>query len=615
MYRPAARWTMYALEAFAGFAAALAIAAAVLIWLIFSGPVSLGPFRDQVERALTNTLPSGYGAEIGGLTLAWDRDDRVLAVVASDVDVRDTGGGVAASAPEAKLAFSLRALATGRLAPSRIELRGADIRVVRRQDGRAAVGVETGAQSPPAPRPLGFSTSDLLRRLLLPAEDSRSQRLEEVRLSDARVTFMDEGRGAAVTAEKGAFVFKRRPSGADVEFDVRFDVDGAAGALSGAGAFSKISRSAFVDVKLENLPLADVALRLLDPDSPLGLSSPVSGRASLNFSEDGALLAADADLVVAPGRAVTGDADSLAVEGGRFRGAYDPLDEALLIDAASLATEAASIAGLQGRVRIEPGRASQPPIVGFDLAAETIDLDLAGVLPEPVTIDDWRGEGRFDIAHSTLTISDGAARVFQSSLEGAFEIAAGPASSVDGARLSPAIKADLTASGPVSPKDVLRLWPVDFILGARDWIEGYLIGATLRDVAFVMDVPAGSISEHRRVLDDQMRLTFAFTDGHVNYFPGLTHLTELRGDAILTGDRFHVDAAGGKVGELDLLQGEVDMPQLVPRGSPAYFRGRGSGDTELILKLLDQKPLQFVSKLGLQTDDIGGTSAVSFEFS
>ncbi|MEL7029964.1 MAG: DUF3971 domain-containing protein, partial [Pseudomonadota bacterium] len=346
------------------------------------------------------------------------------------------------------------------------------------------------------------------------------------------------------------------------------------------------------------------------------LDAPISGRASLNVSETGALLAADADLRAGRGEigwTADGERRLLQLESARLQGSLDPAGDAVVIDRASYVLGDNAAEDISGRLRVEPAAGGGVAAVEFDLAATGLSVAVPGKLPEPVTFERASGLGRVDVDERRLSVSQLSAAVFDAVIEGDVAIRSAPEAEAES--VSPAIEASLTMDGSVTPDEVLRFWPIDFGLGARDWIDGYLHEATLTDVRFEMALEEGAVTEFGHVPDEQMRVEFKFRDARIDYFPGLTELTDLEGEAVLTGDSFQVRAPRGKVGDIALSAGEVDMPKLNPKGQPAYFRGTGEGATADILALLDMEPLGFVSDFGLSPRSVDGTSVVDFEFS
>ena len=54
--------------------------------------------------------------------------------------------------------------------------------------------------------------------------------------------------------------------------------------------------------------------------------------------------------------------------------------------------------------------------------------------------------------------------------------------------------------------------------------------------------------------EDSLKLTFAMKDVEGNYIRGLTHATDVQGDAIMTGDTFKANFTSGRIGPLTAQQ-------------------------------------------------------------
>jgi len=140
---------------------AVAVAAGVLVWRLDQGPLVVPWLADAIARTASRQI-APMRLEIGEASLVWEGFrggvDRPLDIMALDVAVFDADGRRIAQVPEMDISLSMRALATGRIAPRGVLVQGARLRAVRREDGSLAVDF-TGAREDEAPaeRPADFS--------------------------------------------------------------------------------------------------------------------------------------------------------------------------------------------------------------------------------------------------------------------------------------------------------------------------------------------------------------------------------------------------------------------------------------------------------------------------
>lgn len=134
------RTTKITLEILGAAVAGAAIIIAFLTWrLTQEGPIHLRFLSPYVEQALIrNDQP--YRVAIEDTVLTWAGWDRALDVRAINLRVRDPDGRELANLPEVSITFSARALFKGLVAPSKIEVIGPKLTLIRNADGSLAFG-------------------------------------------------------------------------------------------------------------------------------------------------------------------------------------------------------------------------------------------------------------------------------------------------------------------------------------------------------------------------------------------------------------------------------------------------------------------------------------------
>lgn len=134
------RTTKITLEILGAALAGAAIILAFLTWrLTQEGPIHLRFLSSYVEQALIRT-DQPYRIAIDDTVLTWAGWDRALDVRAIGLRVRDLDGRELANLPEVSITFSARALFKGLVAPSKIEIIGPKLTLIRNADGSLAFG-------------------------------------------------------------------------------------------------------------------------------------------------------------------------------------------------------------------------------------------------------------------------------------------------------------------------------------------------------------------------------------------------------------------------------------------------------------------------------------------
>ena len=598
------------LAVFIGVAAGLGVLAA---WLLFSGPVSLDVIKPNVQSALKQSLPPGYRIEFGQSYLVWDEEDAAIHLNARDVEVFDASNTRALSAPQLDIEFSLIALGRRLLAPVEIEMHGVDAVIVRESRSEFRIGFSGDERRTPSGDASQTDSTDLLETLLDAPDGSRADGyLRRITLTGGSADIIDQVHGREWRMPEATLDLERRGSDVAGQLDALLRWRNRSGRVRLDVAYSDLSDTARVDIRIEDAPFAEI-LGELPVDGAPDVDAPLSGRLSATFSGEGRLLAADADLSLGAGVMAEddlGDAEPFEIAGGVLRCAYVPDDHILQVDRFEF--DAGENRGVfSGALQFESAlwRRIASEQIGFSISSDGFQAVAPGVLADTLVFSSLQSEGTLDLEAGRLELDRIYFEYDQSKVSGAGQIV--KAYTPDG-RLSPEVTMTARVEGQVSPKNVVAFWPLSFGAGGRDWIRDNLIDARIFNVDAEINLQPGAL-EIGHVPDSQMRVTFDFEDAHANYVSGLTHLTEAKGSAVLTGNRFTLEATGGRAGDIRLIKGDLDITALNKKGSEAFYRGLVEGRTADILGLLNMQPFRFADKFGLDPEPLGGEGVARFE--
>ena len=102
------------LEILGGLILLIMVVAGLLAFRLASGPLPLGIFKDDIERALAQAR-SGHNVSIGEVYLEWSQADRRVLVNARDVKLYDEKNELSAEAAHAELVLSGSSLVLGKV--------------------------------------------------------------------------------------------------------------------------------------------------------------------------------------------------------------------------------------------------------------------------------------------------------------------------------------------------------------------------------------------------------------------------------------------------------------------------------------------------------------------
>ncbi len=160
------------------------------------------------------------------------------------------------------------------------------------------------------------------------------------------------------------------------------------------------------------------------------------------------------------------------------------------------------------------------------------------------------------------------------------------------------------------PFDQLRqLWPLAVATDARDWI-----------FTNIRDGGVGSAKATFNVSPDEMRtgqlkadaftLDFDYAGLGIDYLKPMPRLTNATGTARLTPHTIRFAVASGQAGGLQLTDGDVLLSGLHEKDQFADISFLASGGVRDVLRLVDSKPLGFVSRFGISPDATSGAASV-----
>src|SRR6185295_2887122 len=164
--------------------------AGAAIWRLSQAPVSLSFLTPQIESALSDAA-NPVKITLDDTVLAWSPERRGLNVRAVGVHAYGSDGALIGTAPEISVSFSLRALLQGMIAPTRLELIGPTVRLVRADDGSISFGVAARGTEAEGTAPAPLETLGGI------SDPSRSLGyLTRIRIADAQLTVDDVRTGA-----------------------------------------------------------------------------------------------------------------------------------------------------------------------------------------------------------------------------------------------------------------------------------------------------------------------------------------------------------------------------------------------------------------------------------
>lgn len=570
----------------AGIAVAATLAlGAFIAWRAQSGPVDLGWAAPAFKSAANAAAFDGAVRRIGAISLEKLDDQGGWRLTFADLRLGKAKSETTASVPLLSADLYLRDFLTGKAGPRRIVFDGPELRIVRRADRR--IKFDFGEASGERTNVIASLTGGAYFR----------EAFERAELRRVHINFVDEGSGRTWRGENASAFLARSADGYEAALDATFDIGGAPASVAFKADYAVGADLINATLDLKSAPVGDLIAMFYEAPPDL-FTSLVSGRAGLRVRGDGTVTASAIDLAAGQG-AVRLGATPVDVEKIGVRAAFDPKRNAFDIERASVVSSLGegAVSGEAQLFLIEGTRRIDR--IAFDLESSGFVVAAPGLFPAPLVIDSAAATGSYAVAARALDLTSLEAAADGLSLSGGVAVAR------DKGR-SPAVKGALKLDGALDVPRLLAIWPERLAEGARRFVDERVHAAAFSALDFRIDLPAGAVGADGVVPDAAMSLSFIADAAVVEFAPGMTPLSGVRGRGVLRGNSFRFDAERGAANGVSVSEGLVDIPVIAPKGELARFSFRARGDAENIMTVLAQPPLAILKETKLAPSQFSG---------
>ena len=576
-----------------------ALVAALLFFLggaalrLLMGPISLGPFTEIIEDALNNSV-SGVVIRFDQAVLEWSRAEGRVNVIVLGTRVFDSNGHIIAQAPKADLDFDAAAMVAGNLSLKRFGLIGAQLTGARSKEGNIRLGFGPDQDEP--------DLLETIRRILANSEDGGGS-LESFSIRNARLAFRDEPTGLFLVSPDTSFTLENNRNGLDASLDSAVEISGVPARLSARAVLRAdgTPEHGTFEIKGLSLPALTRNSARFEALKPYQLTSDVT--ADFTLDENGGLIASKFH-VTGAGNIENSILDSpLSLKKFAADGRYDAPKNQLVLDTVSF--DSKPIAGKAKAALTFGWKGGILETIAGDVDSEGVRLDMPAWFRQPLVLSRLSFQAIYspkgkEVVWQRAIVKAGA---FSADLSGTTRFADTG---------SPALK--LAGSIDALPvTDALTFWPVGMGNGARTWIESNIPQGRIGPLRVDADLPDGAM-DSMPLPDASLTVTFPFDDVTARYITGMTPVTGAHGEAKLTGDTFQVAVSAASVGPLAVSNGDFTIPDLHTRGVLSRIRAHAEGRMSEVMELIDQEPLGYPKRFGIDPATVEGRAAVDLEF-
>lgn len=244
----------------------------------------------------------------------------------------------------------------------------------------------------------------------------------------------------------------------------------------------------------------------------------------------------------------------------------------------------------------------------FVMGSEAGTLNAFQLYETPIPLKSFYIQGRFDAVAKTGAIEQLRANLDGPELEAVAEIKLEDKNHV--VQVNAAVK-----NMPLD--DLKNYWSAKLASSAQTWVTRHISTgiATNATLNLSMLAPQSDFAAFKVTkLDGKID----FKNNKVDYFAPLLPVTKVDGSATFDQKSFHIDVNSGTLGDMKITGAKINITDLDIQNDTIHSKidisASLNGALKTALKVLDSKPLQYPSAMGLKTNDIEGQAAIDVNF-
>ncbi len=556
----------------------------------------------RLNEAIVKVLPQN-AASVGSLTLTIGTD-WVPQLDIEDLRLLQPQGQTLLTLPESHLRLDPVSLLHGLIQPQSLRIVGARLAIRRDKDGRFDLDLPE-AQTPGPRLESPAQAFALLDAAFAQPAFAHLTRIEAEALS---LTFTDQRIGKTWEVGDGRLSLDNRADQLAAQLSMTLVAGGATPAQAvltavvGKGQATARLSAEVAQVSAPDLAASAPALAWLGV-----LDAPISGRLAATIGTEG-ITALEGRLDIGAGALQpTPGTTPIAFDRASLGLGYDPAMGRLQLTDLSLQSRTLRLQAKGQAYMIDAGgqRATGalstriPTAFLGQLSITDLSVDPAGLFAAPVQFSQGALDVRLKMDPFTLDI-------------GQFTLAeAGDTLSLTG-RVAATPKGWTTAIdlglNRISRDRLLAIWPLRLVTGTRNWVQGNIRNAQLKDVKAALRLDPGQ--------EPRAEMSWSFSDAELRFMPKMPPVTGADGYSTIQGKTYTLVVSNGQItppqgGALDVSGTVFAVPDITLKPANADVGLRLRGPLTAALSLLDQPPLGYITKANQPVDLGTGTADLS----
>ena len=581
----------------------------VLAFMLASGPVELGIFRDDVEQAISRAR-DGRPVTVERLTLQWSPSERRVFVVADGLSLKDSDGREAGYAQTADLTLDAGDILLGRIELLRANLNSGWVEVQNTAPNTWSIAGDPlpqirTAEPPQTPEEWLNRTNSVLTDLLnaLQFIDTAFE-LEDLSFSDLDLRVMDAQRNAIGTIEKASALI----SHTDGDLSIQLSGDGQGVGLPEIFGLSldtydnyQTMRAVF-DVGV--LPITDLAQRfgvsgVDESDLRLGTSFNAQLSRETGLQQVGLVVSRESGALRLDtiGETISDITASLA---------YIPGEDQVRVDVLQLESER-----LTGGLDVTLTNVlAQNALRRLDVQADELTVDFTDRFEAPWDIRNFSASADLSDDFTVFSIDR-----FEADLDAAKLQASGEVDiDIEHQPGEIPFTLDVTAElvGDISKETILAYWPVGLGRGARNYVIQNLETGMATEATAIVSIKPDSLAEGY-LREEDLAVNFSFRDGTVRFLSDMPPVENAVGTGRVGGNSLDITLISGTYDDWVLQSGAVAFPTFDPRGDPFTVTAYGAGPAISVLRQLSNSRLRLQEQTGFDPERVSGEATASLQ--
>ena len=579
----------------------------VLAFMLASGPVELGVFRDDIEQAMTDAR-DGRAVTLERLTLQWSPAERRVFVVADGVSLKDSAGREAGFAQSAELTLDAGSIFLGRVEVIDADFKNGWLELQNTAPNKWVLAGDPlpeirAGTLPQTPEQWLDRTNAVLSDVLLGLQffDATFE-LESLNFSALDLRVIDPDRQPIGTIAEAA----GQISHPNQDVSIQFSGDGQGVGLPEIFSISLDTFDSYETLRavfdVGVLPITDLAQRfglpgIEDSDLRLGTSFNAEVGREQGLRQIGLVVSRDSGAL-----RFDGISDSITDMTAAL--AYIPDQDQVRIDVLQFASER-----FEGIVRGEITNVlAKNALRRLDLEAESLSIDLTDRFAAPWTIENVVLAADVSDDFTVFSVETLDADIDTARLQSSGEIDLNVPHEPGQIPFTLDVTAELI--GDISKETILAYWPVNLGRGARQYVIGRLVSGNTTEATAQLTLKPDSMAQGY-LREEDLEVTFAFENGAVRFMDDMPLIENAVGTGRVGGNSLNIALINGTYDDWVLQSGAVEFAAFNPRGEPFTVTAYGSGPAVSILRQLSDSRLRLQEQTGFDPERVSGDATAS----